>query len=134
MGNRGSKSNSNLFVKEQRLNGSWCINQLLIHLRCILKYFERNYLIKNLSKQLNKFSSLNSSLMRSERFAVNSPFLVSNLSHSQKLLTNLNSRRSYAISTLSNGIESSKSTLHPWFIEGFTDGEGYFHGHGTSKL
>jgi len=40
MDNRGSKSDfkSNLnSVKEQRINGSWCIEQWLIHLRYILK-------------------------------------------------------------------------------------------------
>ena len=56
MDNRWSKSDfiSNLnSVKEQRINGSWCIEQWLIHLRYILKYFERSTLVKNFSKQLN---------------------------------------------------------------------------------
>jgi hypothetical protein len=59
MGNRGSKSDflTNA-VKEQRVDGSWWISYFklpkLIHLRCTLMGFERNYPIKILSKQLNK--------------------------------------------------------------------------------
>jgi len=66
MGNRGSKSKSiSDFVKEQRVDGSWCINTKLLHLRCTLMDFERNYQIKNPSKQLNiknNFSTLNNSI------------------------------------------------------------------------
>ncbi len=68
MGYRGSKSNVLGFVKEQRVNGSLyiCSTYLnctsLIHLRCTslihLRYtltgFERNFLIKIPSKQINK--------------------------------------------------------------------------------
>jgi hypothetical protein len=69
MGNRGSKSflfNSNgnwvsKGVKEQRVDGSWClpIQNKGKHLRCTLMGFERNYLIKIPTNQLNniKFSS-----------------------------------------------------------------------------
>jgi hypothetical protein len=54
MDNRGSKSDFiTKFVKEQWINDSWCIEQWLIHLRYILKYFERSTLVKNFSKQLN---------------------------------------------------------------------------------
>ena len=63
MGNRGSKSDELGFlnflrhsVKEQRVDGSWWIvnyNKYPIHLRCTLMGFERNYLIKIPSKQLN---------------------------------------------------------------------------------
>jgi hypothetical protein len=41
------------FVKEQRVDGNWCINLKLMHLRCTLMGFERNYQIKIPSKQLN---------------------------------------------------------------------------------
>jgi len=53
---RGSKSILKFnIVKEQRVDDSWCINpnQRLMHLRCTLMGFERNYQIKILSKQLN---------------------------------------------------------------------------------
>jgi hypothetical protein len=54
MGYRGSKS---LFfknsVKEQRVDGSWCFNNKLLHLRYTLTGFERNYQVKIPSKQLN---------------------------------------------------------------------------------
>jgi hypothetical protein len=68
MGYRGSKSvnfkSSKIAVKEQRVDGSWCINpnQILMHLRCTLMDFERNYQIKYLSKLLNikNFYSLHS--------------------------------------------------------------------------
>ena len=43
---------NNNFVKEQRVDGSWCNKSL--HLRCTLMDFERNYQIKKPSKQLNK--------------------------------------------------------------------------------
>jgi len=64
IGNRGSKSVipfvGNVIVKEQRVNGSWCINS--IHLRCTLMDFERNYQVKILSNQINKRSySINAS-------------------------------------------------------------------------
>nr|WVH38330.1 LAGLIDADG endonuclease [Trametes versicolor] len=51
MGYRGSKS-ALLAVKEQRVDGGYCIKSM--QLRCTLMGFERNYQIKNLSKQLNK--------------------------------------------------------------------------------
>jgi len=45
VGNRGSKSELNYSVKEQRVNGSWCgIN--LSHLRYTLMGFERNYPVR----------------------------------------------------------------------------------------
>ena len=55
MDNRGSKSDfrSNLnYVKEQRVDGSWCIKSRLMHLRYTLKGFERNCSLKIPSKQL----------------------------------------------------------------------------------
>lgn len=60
--NRGSKSVilKNITVKEQRVNGSWCINHLM-HLRCTLVNFERNSWAKIPSKQFNikKYSTVN---------------------------------------------------------------------------
>ena len=64
MGYRGSKSDFNSkvkSVKEQRVDGSWCINRFL-HLRYTLMGFERNYQIKVLSKQLNKTNFCTSAL------------------------------------------------------------------------
>ena len=61
VGNRGSKSAicESITVKEQRINGSWCdIN--LLHLRDILKGYERNFIIKNLFNQrINKLLIFN---------------------------------------------------------------------------
>ena len=62
MGYRGSKSEINHSVKEQRVDGSWCrYNHLMnvLHLRCTLMGFERNYQVKILTKQFNnrKFST-----------------------------------------------------------------------------
>jgi hypothetical protein len=62
MGYRGSKSEFPWdFVKEQRVDGSWCNKFKPLHLRCTLMGFERNYPINNPSKQLNKlfFSTIN---------------------------------------------------------------------------
>jgi hypothetical protein len=52
IGYRGSKSNTSLFVKEQRADGSCCNLNNYLQLRCALMGFERNYQIKILSKQL----------------------------------------------------------------------------------
>jgi hypothetical protein len=47
----GSKSIIKIFiVKEQRVDGSYCINSKILQLRCTLKGFERNYPIRILSK------------------------------------------------------------------------------------
>jgi hypothetical protein len=55
IGNRGSKSGFlKEPVKEQRVDGSFCIKHKLMQIRCTLMDFERNYQIKILSKQLNK--------------------------------------------------------------------------------
>lgn len=115
MENRGSKADFKVrpkFVKEQRVNGSWCIKKPLMHLRCTwpsghlaaqapasLTGFERNYRIKILSNQI-RFS-----LLRSAR------------EFSSKSLQ----------SSIKNPVLEVKScTLHPWFITGFVDGEGSF--------
>ncbi len=54
MDNRGSKSVifNNIAVKEQRVDGSWCINRLM-HLRCTLVNFTRNSWAKIPPKQFN---------------------------------------------------------------------------------
>jgi hypothetical protein len=66
MDNRGSKSKLGLssgFVKEQRVDGSWCVGgavQHPMHLRCTLMGCENSYPVKIPSKQLNnKFSTFN---------------------------------------------------------------------------
>jgi hypothetical protein len=66
---RGSKSANllnNVAVKEQRVDGSFCIKPKPMQIRCTLMDFERNYHIKILSKQLqlNKkyFSTFKSNL------------------------------------------------------------------------
>ena len=60
---RGSKSiidllanpKKSMVVKEQRVDGSWCNNAVtLLRLRCILMGFERDYQIRNPSKELYK--------------------------------------------------------------------------------
>lgn len=64
IGNRGSKSEFKNSVKEQRVNGSWCIAKYnSMHLRYTLMDFERNYQVKIPSNQLNcrNFSTLNNS-------------------------------------------------------------------------
>lgn len=52
MDNRGSKSNKCLFVNEQRVYDSWCI-KVINTFKMYSKNFERNWLVKNLSNQLN---------------------------------------------------------------------------------
>ena len=65
VGYRGSKSviSKSIAVKEQRVNGSYCINS--IQLRCTLMGFARNHRIKILSNQIclslfRGFSSISS--------------------------------------------------------------------------
>lgn len=53
MGNRGSKSNSIKFVKEQRVYGSRYRVNKLPYLRCTLMDSERNYPVKFLSNPIN---------------------------------------------------------------------------------
>nr|UEV87047.1 hypothetical protein [Grifola frondosa] len=69
MGYRGSKSELvNNSVKEQRVDGSWCIGKIAesnpMHLRCTLMGFERNYQVKIPTKQLNNrmFSTLSTNI------------------------------------------------------------------------
>ena len=65
MGYRGSKSDRNWFVKEQRVDGSYPKRDTL-GLRCTLMGFERNYQIKVLSKQiLHKQSYTTNSIINS---------------------------------------------------------------------
>jgi hypothetical protein len=57
MGYRGSKSEfhnpqpNEISVKEQRVDGSYCILYQFMHLRCTLMGFERNYPVKIPSNQ-----------------------------------------------------------------------------------
>jgi len=84
MGYRGSKSEiqnpqpNEISVKEQRVDGSWFLNKLAVpkkfsNLRCTLMGFERNYLVKIPSKQLNRlfFSTVKNPKLN--------PFFVSGL-------------------------------------------------------
>ena len=52
MGYRGSKSDSFLFVKEQRVDGAEY--RYFLYLRCILRRLERGIIIKVLIFNLNK--------------------------------------------------------------------------------
>src|ERR1700754_682895 len=60
MGNRGSKSKikrpqpNELFVKEQRVDGSWFLAKKARSLRYTLMGFERSYQVRFLSNQINK--------------------------------------------------------------------------------
>jgi len=106
MGNRGSKSEFNLVdnknlmlnsVKEQRVDGSWLSNNLL-DLRYTLAGFERNYQVKILSNLIYY-----TSLFSQHKAKKVNTFQVRNYSN---LPSTLN--------------------LNPWYISGFTDGEGCF--------
>jgi hypothetical protein len=105
MGYRGSKSITGsiaicplepVIVKEQRVDGSWLLNNLATlnrSLRCTLMGFEINYQIKILTKQLlNRAYSTLSALQPS-------------------------SRREQ---------EANDQILNPWFITGFSDAESSF--------
>ena len=81
MGYRGSKSDFiTKSVKEQRVDGSWCINFVSMHLRYTLMGFERNYRIKIPSKQLNisSFSTLSLSQKDKQNLSITSSAHVLN--------------------------------------------------------
>ena len=116
MGYRGSKSVKTLTVKEQRVDGSWFLNRLIIlnrSLRCTLMGFERNYQVGISSNQINIL-----------------PFLVKQKGKKIKReIHTFSPQPSSLIPTFAN--DGKEGTLQykilaPWFITGFTDGEGCF--------
>ena len=101
MDNRGSKLNIKMFIKEQRVDGNY-INLSIRDsmLRCTLKRFERiSYSSFRLNQILNK--QLHSTTVRN--------------TDSKNLLE----PKSYDKNT-------NVFSLNPWFITGFTDGDGSF--------
>jgi len=101
MDNRGSKLNIQMFLKEQRVDGSYinlCIRDSM--LRCTLKRFER---ISSSSFRLNQIlnKQLHSTTVRN--------------TDSKNLLEPKSSDKNTNI-----------FSLNPWFITGFTDGDGSF--------
>ena len=111
MGNRGSKSVTIAIVKEQRVDGSWCINTNYMHLKYTLKGLERDYRVKIPSKQLNNklFSTLSS--------------LPSSLEEMTEVVSGLMEKNQ---SNITLPPLHSFGLLNPWFITGFTDAEGCF--------
>jgi hypothetical protein len=86
-------------VKEQRVDGNWCVVVILTHLRYTLLGFERNYQIKIPSKQINQ-----KRLYSTKKTCHGNNISVNNL------------------------CETNELTLlsKPWFVTGFADGEGSF--------
>lgn len=109
MGNRGSKSvifkSINFIVKEQRVNGSCFINKNLMKLRCTLMGNERSYQIKIPSNQIIQ-----------RQFYSIEPYLK--LTQLIEPCSQNSSNSSIAKSA------QLKFVLDPWFITGFTDGDG----------
>ena len=93
-------------VKEQRTDGSW--HSYGVRLRYVLKGFERNYLVKNLS-YLRPLTL--------ERFYGH--FVGNQIN--KKSYTSISNRIDVRVLTT-----LSSSNLNPWFISGFVDGEGCF--------
>lgn len=93
-------------VKEQRTDGSW--HSYGVRLRYVLKGFERNYLVKNLS-YLHPLTL--------ERFYFD--FVGNQIN--KKSYTSISNRIDVRVLTT-----LSSSNLNPWFISGFVDGEGCF--------
>jgi len=122
MDNRGSKSVifNNIAVKEQRVDGSWCINRLM-HLRCTLVNFERNSWAKIPSKQFNikNYSTFNTTT------SIN-PWVLSGLIGGEGSFTIIIDRnKTRKFTTSSQGIGKAKWFL--WGLCGLTDGEGSFY-------
>jgi len=123
MGNRGSKSVifNNIAVKEQRVDGSWCINRLM-HLRCTLVNFERNSWAKIPSKQFNikNYSTFNTTT------SIN-PWVLSGLIAGEGSFTIIIDRnKTRKFTTSSQGIGKAKWFFFEWLF-GLTDGEGSFY-------
>lgn len=101
VGNRGSKSNTSVFVKEQRVDGkrvNLYSNNNGLQLRCTLKNFERYSVIKVLPN-LSFY-----------------PFGFLGTQGRQ-------GRKNYTTTSLLNTTEFK---LNPWFVTGFADAEGCF--------
>jgi len=143
MGYRGSKSNINntVFVKEQRVYGSWCgIN--FPHLRCTLMGFEKNYQVKIPSSQIiqrrlySTESSLNNVMDKLPQ--LNEPWFISGFTDAEGCFLILirkspksklpvgAQQKSFSTLTNSNLIPKNNILMNPWFVTGFTDGEGCF--------
>jgi hypothetical protein len=96
MGNRGSKSDSYVSVKEQRVDGSWLLNLCRFNnLRYTLRGFERI-----------TWSGIPSNQILNKR-------LYSTTNDSKNLKQKLFK-------------DKDSFSLNPWFITGFTDGDGSF--------
>ena len=147
MGYRGSKSvihsTKSIIVKEQRVNGSWCgIN--LPHLRCTLLDFERSYQVKIPSNQIiqrqlySTVSNLDNSKLPLYPWFISGfsdaegCFLVLIRKSSKNLLpvgTQLNYFSTLTDTNLRGELgqtSNNKFLMNPWFVTGFTDGEGCF--------
>ncbi len=145
VGNRGSKSVicNNIAVKEQRVYGSWCgIN--LPHLRCTLMGFERNYQVKIPSYQINQrrlYSTepdFNNNIEKLPAQALNEPWFISGFTDAEGCFLILirkspknklpvgGQSKSFSTLTTSNLTSNNNYIMNPWFVTGFTDGEGCF--------
>lgn len=139
MGNRGSKSDFNRSVKEQRVDGSWLGDFILFNFFIVLfpnitldyltrlrirrrdiRFFHRVIFEypptrRNLIKQL-KPSNLRCTLMGFER---NYQIKIPSKQFNQKLYSTLNTTKEVVKSYFNN-------YLNPWVFTGFTDAEGCF--------
>jgi hypothetical protein len=122
VGNRGSKSAifsplapENIAVKEQRVNGSWHGKRLPC-LRYTLMGFERNYHIIIPSPQVfaKQYSTNNRTCSFEERKTIFKDHLA------------LLSPSSQGLRVGSRGAVNKLNNINPFFITGFTDGEGSF--------
>ena len=116
MDNRGSKSriSKNILVKEQRVDGSWLLNLNAFNsLRCTLRGFERITLSGFLSYQI-----LNKHLYSTKTKTTTT--IITKGSFSDKGLISLNTKN------IKSFIHKDGFKLNPWFVTGFTDGDGSF--------
>ena len=102
MDNRGSKLiiSKNIIIKEQRVDGSWLLNLNVFNsLRCTLRGFER----------ITLYGSLPYQILNKHLYSTKTTIIVT------KEPKNIKSF-----------IQKDGFKLNPWFVTGFTDGDGSF--------
>jgi hypothetical protein len=117
MDNRGSKLiiSKNIIIKEQRVDDSWLLNLNVFNsLRCTLRGFER----------ITLHGSLSYLILNKHLYSTFGPGLVAqSLCRGRGAKTTIVTKEPKNIKSF---IQKDGFKLNPWFVTGFTDGDGSF--------